>query len=66
MHKGNMTEFDDMKQLSDVLLQNLHLENKTYKLYMSIEGNISLKEKHAKEMITIHLQWLRMEEINMD
>lgn len=33
---------------------------------MSIEGNISLKEKNAKEMITIHLQWLRMEEINMD
>lgn len=65
MHKGNMTEFDEIKQLSrDVL--NLHWENKTYKLYMCIEGNISLKEKNAKEMITIHLQWLRMEEIKMD
>lgn len=65
MHKGNMTEFDEIKQLSrDVL--NLHRENKTYKLYMCIEGNISLKEKNAKEMITIHLQWLRMEEIKMD
>lgn len=65
MHKGNMTEFDEIKQLSrDVL--NLHRENKTYKLYMPIEGNISLKEKNAKEMITIHLQWLRMEEIKMD
>ena len=65
MHKGNMTEFDEVKQLSrDVL--NLHWENKTYKLYMCIEGNISLKEKNAKEMITIHLQWLRMEEIKMD
>lgn len=65
MHKGNMTEFDMIKQLSrDVL--NLHWENKTYKLYMCIEGNISLKEKNAKEMITIHLQWLRMEEIKMD
>lgn len=62
-----MTEFDEIKQLSwDVLLQNLHWGNKTYKLYMSIEGNISLKAKNAKEMITIHLQWLRMEEINMD
>ena len=39
-----MTEFDEIKQLSwDVLLQNLHWGNKTYKLYMSIEGNISLK-----------------------
>lgn len=66
MHKGNM-EFDEMIQLSwDVLLQNLHWGNKTHKRYMSIEGNISLKEKNAKEMITIHLQWLRMEEINMD
>ena len=65
MHKGNMTEFDEIKQLSrDVL--NLHWENKTYKLYMRIEGNISLKQKNAKEMITIHLQWLRMEEIKMD
>lgn len=65
MHKGNMTEFDEIKQLPrDVL--NLHWENKTYKLYMCIEGNISLKEKNAKEMITIHLQWLRMEEIKMD
>lgn len=65
MHKGNMTEFDEIKQLSrDVL--NLHWENKTYKLYMCIEGNISLKEKNAKEMITIHLQWLRMEEIKVD
>lgn len=65
MHKGNMTEFDEIKQLSrDVL--NLHWENKTYKLYMCIEGDISLKEKNAKEMITIHLQWLRMEEIKMD
>lgn len=65
MHKGNMTEFDEIKQLyRDVL--NLHWENKTYKLYMCIEGNISLKEKNAKEMITIHLQWLRMEEIKMD
>lgn len=65
MHKGNMNEFDEIKQLSrDVL--NLHWENKTYKLYMCIEGNISLKEKNAKEMITIHLQWLRMEEIKMD
>lgn len=65
MHKGNMTEFDEIKQLSrDVL--NLHWENKTYKLYMCIEENISLKEKNAKEMITIHLQWLRMEEIKMD
>lgn len=65
MHKGNMTEFDEIKQLSrDVL--NLHWENKTYKLYMCIEGNISLKQKNAKEMITIHLQWLRMEEIKMD
>ena len=60
-----MTEFDEIKQLyRDVL--NLHWENKTYKLYMCIEGNISLKEKNAKEMITIHLQWLRMEEIKMD
>ena len=33
MHKGNMTEFDEIKQLSrDVL--NLHWENKTYKLYV--------------------------------
>ena len=65
MHKGNMNEFDEIKQLSrDVL--NLHWENKTYKLYMCIEGDISLKEKNAKEMITIHLQWLRMEEIKMD
>ena len=39
-----MTEFDEIKQLPrDVL--NLHWENKTYKLYMCIEGNIREKCK---------------------